>query len=431
MPKICLYFHVHQPCRLRKFNILHSKPSLNPAVMEQEYFEPSLDSYYFRRASEKCYLPANAAMLKLIEETGERFKVNYSITGTFLEQAGKHDKRILESFQQLASTSAVEFVGETHYHSLSSLFPDLSEFEMQVRAHENALRDYFGFIPKSFRNTELLYDNRIAKKAEELGYETILAEGAERVLGWRSPNYLYKPKHCSRIKVLLRNYRLSDDVGYRFSERSWKEWPLTSEKYANWLSGCEGNCVNLFMDYETFGEHHWPGSGIFSFLEHFPHEALKHDNLSFANVSELSSIPSVGEVDVPFAVSWADLERDASAWLGNRIQQACFRELQELGKEVMESKNENVMRAWRKLQTSDHLYYLCTKNWSDGDVHKHFSPHKEQGPYDNFISFMNILQDFKSHLLSFNEEQRKKGEVRKEKIRLRVQLRKLETASKV
>ncbi|MEK6953783.1 MAG: glycoside hydrolase family 57 protein [Candidatus Micrarchaeota archaeon] len=393
MPSICLYFHVHQPIRFGKFSLFHEggKPLL------EHYFNAPMNEHYFNKAKTKCYEPTNKLLLRLIEENYGAFKVNYSITGTFIEQAKKTapGRDVLDSFRQLASTGNVEFLDETYYHSLASLFSDPEEFEEQVKMHSALLRDEFHQTPKVFRNTEVIYSNRIAKIVEGMGYSGMLTEGIEWVLGWRSPNYVYK-NQGGNLGVLLRNYKLSDDIGYRFSAKWWSEWPLTADKYASWLSKAQGDTINLFMDYETFGEHHWHDTGILSFLRHLPSEVLKYQNLSFKTCSQtLSAFDKVGEIDVPSNLSWADLERDVSAWLGNKIQWACFNQLESLGEKVRLANNPELLHTYRLLQTSDHLYYLCTKSWQDGDVHKHFSPYKENTPYDNFINYMNILQHFK------------------------------------
>ncbi len=406
MADICLYFHVHQPQRLKRFSLIREQA---PARLGGggfdfggEYFDEGMNRHYFEKAARQCYLPANKILLKLCEENGalgRKFKFSFSVTGVFLEQAQKFDKRVLESFQQLASTGGVEFLGETYYHSLAGLYADKSEFREQVEMHSGVVRDLFGQAPKSFRNTELIFNNSIAKEVEGMGFGAILSEGIEWVLGWRSPNYAYRPKGCKKLKVLLRNYKLSDDVGYRFSAKWWSGWPLTADKYASWLSESPGQMVNLFMDFETFGEHHWQDTGILNFLQALPEECFKRGNLQFKTVGEAAeSHEAVDEIDVQGNLSWADLERDVSAWLGNKMQNACFGELQSMAPEVKQCGDGGFLHAWRKLQTSDHLMYLCTKSWADGDVHKYFSPYKENSPYDNFINFMNIIQDFKSRI---------------------------------
>ena len=395
MPDICLYFHMHQPKRLKKYSLFHYKQN----DLEQEYFNSSMNQHYFEKASEKCYSPALKLLLRLVEENHGKFAFSLSVTGTFLEQAlkTKSGREIIETLQQLSSTGRLEFLDETYYHSLASLFPDKSEFISQVKKHSEIIKDLFNQTPKVFRNTELIYSNEIASVVESMGYKGILTEGIEHVLGWKSPNYVYKNLN-GNLKVLLRNYKLSDDVGYRFSAKWWADFPLTADKYASWLSGTQGDTVNLFMDFETFGEHHWKDTGIFEFLGHFPSESLKYQNLSFKTVSETLEKEAKDQIDVPYNLSWADMERDVSAWLGNKLQGACFFKLQQISEKTKILNDENTSHIFRLLQTSDHLYYICTKSWADGDVHKHFSPYKENTPYDNFINYMNILRDFEMQL---------------------------------
>jgi len=288
------------------------------------------------------------------------------------------------------------------------LYDSEEEFIEQVEIHRQMLKDYFNIEPKVFVNTEMIYNNRIAKIVENLGFKAIFTEGAERILQWRNPNYVYVRKYCypndstpdKRIRVLLRNYRLSDDIGYRFSARNWDQWPLTAEKYAAWLSATPGQVINIFMDYETFGEHQPEESGIFWFLKALPYMVLKYDNLEFLKASEVvEKYQPIGEIDVfEFStVSWADMERDVSAWLGNKMQQMVFEEVKNLEKIVKKSKNENLIKIWRLLQQSDHYYYVCNKWWADGDVHKYFSSFGT--PEEAFANFMGILADFKTRLL--------------------------------
>ncbi|MCX6776506.1 MAG: glycoside hydrolase family 57 protein [Candidatus Micrarchaeota archaeon] len=392
MPSICFYFQVHQPLRMRRFSIFEDN-SGNPYDL---YFNEKLNREVFEKVARKCYLPTNSIMLDLINKFDGRFRISYSLTGVFLDQCNEFNPKVLDSFEDLAKTGCVDFLDETYYHSLCSLFKDKREFKEQVELHRKALNSFFKYKPVVFRNTEALFTNEIAKLAEDMGYKGIVTEGFERILGWRSPDYLYRVKGCSSIKAFLRNYRLSDDVAYRFSARWWSEYPLTAEKYASWLSKCEGPLVNMFMDYETFGEHQWEDTGIFEFLKKMPEQILKYPNLNFKTPSELVGIEPVGEVDVPTPLSWADMERDASAWLGNDMQRVCFRMLEGLEPMVREAKDEQLTRIWRLLQNSDHLYYLCTKSWADGDVHKYFSPFDT--PYDGFINFMNVLQEVKCRL---------------------------------
>jgi len=377
---------------MRRFSIFEDNTG-NPYNL---YFNEKLNREVFEKVARKCYLPTNSIMLDLISKFDGRFRISYSLTGVFLDQCSEFNPKVLDSFEDLAKTGCVDFLDETYYHSLCSLFKDKTEFKEQVELHRKALNSLFKCKPVVFRNTEALFTNDIAKLVEDMGYKGMVTEGFERILGWRSPDYLYRVKGCSSIKAFLRNYRLSDDVAYRFSARWWSEYPLNAEKYASWLSKCEGPLVNIFMDYETFGEHQWEDTGIFEFLKKMPEEILKNPNLNFKTPSELVGIEPVGEVDVPTPLSWADMERDASAWLGNDMQRVCFRMLEGLEPMVREAKDEKLTRIWRLLQNSDHLYYLCTKSWADGDVHKYFSPFDT--PYDGFINFMNVLQDVRCKL---------------------------------
>lgn len=409
MTSISLNFQVHQPLRLATFqpngNVSNSK-------IFDHYFNHGLDKWVFDRVSSRCYFPANNTILELIDQLKKekrKFKVSYSITGVFLELCERYNKDLIETFKQLAETKCVEFIGETYYHSLASLFEDKTEFIEQVNMHRQIIKDLLGFKPKVFVNTEMIYNNLIAKVVEDLGFKGIFTEGTERILGWRNSNYVYVRKFCfpgdptpeKRIRVLLRNYRLSDDIGYRFSAKDWNEWPLTADKYAAWLSATPGQCINLFMDYETFGEHQWPESGIFWFLKALPFEVLKYENLEFCTPSEIiEKYEPVGEIDVfeLSTVSWADMERDVSAWLGNRMQQVCFEEIKNLEKHVKRLNDPELLRIWRLLQTSDHLYYICTKWWNDGDVHKYFSCFPT--PQDGFVNFMSIISDFKARVFT-------------------------------
>ena len=409
MTSITLNFQVHQPFRLSTFQ---PNGSLRHEEAFESYFNHGLDKWVFDRVCNRCYFPATRIILELIDNfknEKKKFKVSFSITGVFLEICERYNKDLIELFKQLAETKCVEFIGETYYHSLASLFEDKTEFIEQVNMHRNTIRELFKQEPKSFVNTEMIYNNLIAKIVEHLGFKVIFTEGTERVLGWRSPNYVYIRKYCfpndprpeHRIRVLLRNYRLSDDIGYRFSAKDWSEWPLTADKFAAWLSATPGQCINLFMDYETFGEHHWPESGILWFLKALPYEVLKYDNLEFCLPSEvIEKYEPVGEIDVfeLSTISWADMERDVSAWLGNRMQQVCFEEIKNLEKFVKKLNDPRFTKVWRLLQTSDHLYYCCTKWWQDGDVHKYFSCFPT--PQDGFVNFISIISDFKARIFT-------------------------------
>ena len=393
MPSVCMYFEVHQPVRLNRFSVFNIG---NAKRLKTTYFDKKLNSGIFDKVANKCYLPTNYLLLDLIKQFNKKFRISFSITGTFIEYCEEQLPEVLDSFKSLFNTGCVDLIEETYFHSLSSLFDDLDEFEEQVKMHQCMINRIFGYKPKIFRNTEAIYDNRIAQKIYEMGYKGIITEGTERILHWRSPNYLYRAKNTN-LKVLLRNYKLSDDVGFRFSARDWPGFPLTADKFAHWMSHCEGNLLNLFMDYETFGEHQWTETGIFEFLSHLPGEVLKHDSLNFLTVSEaIDQYEAVGEIDVPWAISWADADRDVSTWLGNEMQLACFNELKDIGHALKQNKNEELLHIWRLLQTSDHLYYISTKGFEDGNVHAYFSPYDV--PYDGFINYMNILQDLKTQI---------------------------------
>jgi len=373
------------------FNIGKNDESLST------YFDSKLNQKIFEKVAKKCYLPTNRLLLDLINEFDGKFRISFSLTGTFVEYCERFMPEVLDSFKDLFKTGAVDLIEETYYHSLSSLYDELDEFEEQVKMHHQMIKRIFNYEPKVFRNTEAIYDNRIAKKIEELGYKGIITEGSEKVLGWRSPNFLYKPVNAN-LKVLMRNYKLSDDVGFRFSVRDWPGFPLTADKYAYWMSHCEGDVINLFIDYETFGEHQWTETGIFDFIKHLPRAVLKHKHLDFVTVSEVvDRYNTMGEIDVPWAISWADEDRDVSTWLGNDMQIACFNELRDIERRVKKQDDEDLLHAWRLLQTSDHLYYVSTKGFEDGNVHAYFSPYDV--PYEGFINYMNILQDLKQKVM--------------------------------
>ena len=384
MTSICFYFQVHQPVRLNRFNMFSNSP----------YFDEIKNKNILEKVATKCYIPTNKILLDLIDQYKKKFKIAFSLTGVFVEQCQKYVPHVIESFKQLANTGNVEFLSETYYHSLSALFSQ-REFEEQINLHKNLINDLFGQKPEVFRNTEAMYSNSIAKLIENLGYKGIITEGHEKVLSWRSPNYLYKPVGCEKIVSLLRNYKLSDDIGFRFSAKWWEEYPLTADKYASWISKCEGDCINLFIDYETFGEHQWQDTGIFEFLKHLPNEIFKYKHLEFKTPSEVvKSYKPVGNIDVPYILSWADVDRDSSAWLENEMQRFAFEQMVGLEEKIKE--NPELLKMWRMLQISDHFYYMCTKWFADGDVHKYFNAY--DSPYDAFLNYMNILQDLKNRL---------------------------------
>jgi alpha-amylase len=388
---ICLGFEVHQPLRLnRNFN-----PDLKGEPFDL-YFNNAWNKMILERVAKKCYFPANEVILKNIERFKGRFKVAYSISGVFIEQCERWQKELIDSFKQLADTHCVEFLDQTYYHSLASLFSyEKGEFIEQVKMHKQLVKDLFNYSPQIFENTEFIYNNSIAKCVEKLGYKGIFTEGAERILGWRSPNYVYKAKDSS-IKILLRNYRLSDDIAFRFSAGWWSEHPLTADKYAAWLAACNGQCINIFIDYETFGEHQWRETGILEFLRWLPEEVLKYENLQFSTPLEIiERHKPVDELDVhDFAtLSWADIERDTGAWLSNDMQRTCYNAVKSM--EPFVKKSEKMLKLWRLLQQSDHFYYMFVTGGAPGIVHGYFS---QQAPMEVFRSFATILSDFQDRV---------------------------------
>ncbi|MCS7297310.1 MAG: glycoside hydrolase family 57 protein [Bacteroidia bacterium] len=397
MKHICLYFQVHQPFRLRIYRFFDIGVS-------HEYYHELNNRTLFQRIARKCYLPMNALLKHLIEKWGpERFSVAFAISGSALEQMQFYGPEVLESFQALHQTGGVEIVGETYAHSLSCL-KSRREFERQVKKHIETIERLFSTTPKIFRNTELVYYDEVARWVSELGFEGMLAEGADTLLGWRSPNYLYESA-AAPLKLLLRHYRFSDDIAFRFSNREWSEWPLTAEKYAGWLSALpsEQKLVNLFMDYETFGEHQWADTGIFEFFEHWVNLMLSEGRGTFVTPSWiLEAYQPVAKLSVPMPLSWADSERDLTAWLGNELQTDAFETLYALEPLVENEEDPSIWRDWLRLQTSDHFYYMCTKFFSDGDVHKYFNPYNS--PYEAYVTYMNVLADFRQRLLGKAQE---------------------------
>ena len=390
MLTVCPYFHVHQPYRIKQYRV----------------FDIGNDNQYFNDASErdlnnrriidkvanKSYRPMNALLEELLE-THPEFRFALSFSGTALDQFEDYAPDVLESFQRLVATGRVEILADTYHHSLA-FFYSVPEFERQVRKHDDRIFELFGQRPKVFRNTELSYRNDLAIWCERNGYTGIMAEGWDKYLGWRSPNYVYRPWGCKNIKVLLKNYKLSDDVAFRFGNQGWESWPLSAETYAEWIHSHhgDGQTINLFMDYETFGEHQWSDTGIFDFMKVLPRELLAHPDTTFKTPSEtIADYDTVGEFDVPEILTWADTDRDLSAWTGNDIQRDAIRAIYSIEDDVIKTEDEELIETWRKLQTSDHFYYMCTKYFNDGDVHAYFSPY--ESPYDAYIAFMNALSD--------------------------------------
>ncbi|MGV8161769.1 MAG: glycoside hydrolase family 57 protein [Candidatus Nanoarchaeia archaeon] len=387
MVSVCFYFHVHQPKRLGNYSFFDIGNNSN-------YFDDHKNKVILDKVKEKCYLRTNDLLYNLIKQHDGKFKVSFSITGSILEQFEQYAPEVLESFKRLADTGCVEFLSETYNHSLSFIFSK-DEFTEQVLKHRKKMQELFNQTPVVFRNTELIFNNELAKFVQDMGFIAILAEGADHVLAGRSPNFVYNAVTADKIKVLLKNYRLSDDVAFRFSDKNWVDHPLYVEKYVDWINQVNGNgeLVNLFMDYETFGEHQWEDTGIFDFMQQLPEQVLKHPDNSFVTVSEAAKKYEVRDtIDVHNFISWADLERDLTAWLGNPLQGSAAHSLYQMEKYVKATNNKQLLETWRNLTTSDHFYYMCTKWFSDGDVHKYFNPY--DSPYDAYIVYMNVLNDF-------------------------------------
>lgn len=397
MLNVVFYFQVHQPYRLKHLNVLDIGKNT-------DYFDDRLNAQVMRKVAEKCYLPTNKLLLELIRKLEGRFKVAYSITGTAIEQFRTWSPETLDSFKALVDTGCVELLGETYYHSLAFLY-DRNEFLDQVALHRGLMQKEFGYHPETFRNTELIYQDSLSDLVFEIeGFKTIITEGAERILDWRTPLYAYK-NYSKNINLLLKYYQLSDDIAFRFSNREWPEYPLTVDKFVNWidhltLTETQGRnqFLNLFMDYETFGEHQWADSGIFDFMQHFPEEVLKRQHLGFATPKETYTLANYQQegLSFPQPVSWADAERDLSAWLSNDMQHNAIETLYRLIDAVKQKGDPELLEIARKLSTSDHFYYMCTKYFTDGDVHKYFSPY--DSPDQAYIYYMNAMADLEERL---------------------------------
>lgn len=388
MKTLCLYFQVHQPYRLKKYRFFN-------LGKDHFYFDDFLNRTVMQKVACQCYTPMNELLLKLIKENKGSFKVSFSISGPAIEQFKMYAPEVLDSFKALADTGCVEFLCETYSHSLASLLPESDEFFKQVTKHKETIKELFGKEPTVFRNTELIYSDRIGELVSQAGFKGMMTEGAKHILGWKSPNFLYANPVAQNMKLMLRNFKLSDDIAFRFSDKTWAEWPLSVDKYVSWLQNSEntGDVVNLFMDYETFGEHQKVDSGIFDFFAHLPKKILATKKMEFKTPSEvLEDYQPVALLHVPHPISWADEERDITAWLGNELQDEAFKNLYSLSDKVHEINDPDMNHVWSALQGSDHFYYMCTKWFSDGDVHSYFNPY--DSPYEAFINYMNVLSDF-------------------------------------
>ncbi|MFR9648976.1 MAG: glycoside hydrolase family 57 protein [Rikenellaceae bacterium] len=397
MKTICLYFQVHQPWRLKRYRFFNIGDDHN-------YLDDLLNRSIMMKIARECYLPMNALLLSLIKQHKGEFKCTFSVTGTAIEQFKAYAPEVLDSFKELAATGCVEFLAETYSHSLSSIM-DEEEFAREVKLHAKTIEAEFGVKPKAFRNTELIYSDRIGEVVASLGYKVMLAEGAKHVMGWKSPNFVYANPINQKLRLLLRNYKLSDDIAFRFSNQGWDEYPLTASKYASWLTSEEasGDVINLFMDYETFGEHQKASTGIFDFFKALPAEILATGELKFDTVSSAAkACQPVAVLHCPHVMSWADEERDVTAWLGNELQDEASSKIYALSQSVKALNNSDFDHVWRFMQTSDHFYYMATKWLSDGDVHSYFNPY--DSAYDAFINYMNVLADFQIEVNKASEK---------------------------
>lgn len=423
MKSVCLNFQIHQPFRYRKYR----------------FFDIGNDAYYYddfanetimRKVADQSYLPTNKIILEQILKHKGKFKVTFSISGTAIDQFKLYAPEVIDSFAALAATGCVEFLSETYANSLVSL-TDGSLFESQVRAHDDLIEQLFGQRPKVFRNTELIYSDELGDLVQKMGFEAMITEGAKHVLGWKSPNYLYCNGLNPRLKVLMRNFRFSDDLSFRFANKAWNEYPLTADKYAGWMASLpeEEEVVNVFINYETFGQLQPKNSGIFDFLKNLPGAILKTGKLQFSTPTEVvANLQPVSAVHVLYPISWADEERDLSAWLGNELQKEAFDKLYQLKGRMEHCKDAVLLKDWDYLQTIDHFYYMCTKFFSDGEVHKYFNPYST--PYEAFINYMNILSDFKIRLNALVPESAKDLEITNLKELIHAKSKKLDFAEK-
>jgi alpha-amylase len=409
---ICLYFQVHQPFRLKRYRFFD-------LGHDHYYYDDFSNESIMRKVAEKCYLPANEVILDLIQKNKGKFKVTFSLTGLVINQFRLYAPEVLESFKKLADTGMVEFLAETRSHSLVSL-KTRSEFENQVNDHRAMVKEFLGVEPTSFRNTELIYSDEIGSWVADMGFKSILTEGAKHVLGWKSPNFLYCNSINPRLKVLLRNFVLSDDIAFRFSNKNWSEWPLTADKYAAWLNKLapKSELLNIFLDYETFGEHNNKNTGIFDFLAHLPGVILKKTPYKFMTPTEVAdNLQPVSAISVPSPISWADEERDITAWHGNELQAAALDKLYDLTEKVRRCEDLQIRKDWEYLQASDHFYYMATKFFSDGAVHAYFNPYET--PYDAFMNYMNVLSDFEIRVNRFVPDNFEQNEISKLNLLIR------------
>lgn len=384
MKSVCLYFQIHQPLRLKKYRFFN----MGKDVM---YLDDYLNRSIMQRAADNCYHPMNEMLLKCIKESNGKFKVSFSISGLAIEQMKLFEPELLDSFKALAATGSVEFMAETQSHTLSSVLSK-EEFFAEVKTHAALIEKEFGVKPKSFANTELIYSDAIGEMVAELGYDSMVTEGAKHILGWKSPDFVYVNAINPRLKLLMRNSRLSDDLRYRFSDRTWDQWPLTADKYVEWVEDGDGEVCNIYLDYETFGEYQNCDSGVFSFFEHFVKGVIANKKLEFDVPSNVTATHHpVAVLHVPYPISWTDEEKDVTAWIGNDLQNEATSKLYSLRDDVIKLNDPDINKVWEFLKTSNHFYYMSTKWFTDNST-SNVNPY--DSPYEAFINYMNVLSDF-------------------------------------
>ncbi len=387
---------MHQPYRVKHYNIF-SVGHDHDYWTEKDWYADTNNQRIFEKVAKKSYIPMLAHLADCIEKF-PGFKFSLSLTGDFVEQAQKWSPEIIEALQELVRTGRVEIAAETYYHSLA-FFYNREEFAEQVAQHREMIQKLFGVEPKVFRNTELAYNNDLAKWCESAGFKGVIAEGWDKVLDGRTPNVVYQPEGCQNLRLLCKNYKLSDDIAFRFADKTWGEWPLSTDKYISWLedSAKDGQLINLFMDFETFGENIWEDTGIFRFFDELVEKWSRDSANNFLTLSEAcDSMAPADIISMPWTVTWADEARDLSAWLGNSMQHEAMKNLFDIRDEVLATNNEKLIADWRRLTTSDHPYYMSTKFLNDGGVHSYFSPY--DSPFDAFLYFMNALRDIKTRI---------------------------------
>lgn len=395
MANVCLYFELHQPFRLADVSVFD-------IGLQKEYFtnQEELNRKVFQKVAHKSYIPMLSLLLDLTRNNSD-FHFSFSATGVFLDQAKEYAPKVISLLQKLVKTGQVEVLAETYHHSLASLY-SVSEFEYQVSEHNKLINKLFNVAPTVFRNTELIYSNEIGQMVENLGYKACLTEAVDRYLDGRKRTQVFVGNTQNKLPLLLKHAQLSDDIAFRFSEKSWVSYPLTADTYMYWLGTYNDNeIINLFMDFETFGEHQWEDTGIFEFFKTFVKQSIKQKRNKFLTpsmiIDKIKNFHKLPIYNIPEPISWADVDRDLTAWVDNSLQKDSLKKIYELEEQVLNQKNKDLIFDWRKLQTSDHFYYMCTKWAADGDVHAYFSPY--DSPYEAYRRYSIVLADLKERML--------------------------------